>query len=200
LPACRNRRFAPRELERQIDDLIRKIARARDLLLVYCSFPGEVEPTNNGSERALRPAVIFGVHGDMARRPIQFKPDSKLHQRVSSANVLGQTFIDVQPIRSQGADAGASKVRVPPRLLEATMLDFRDHLEGWEMALNNRTKLGITVAIAVLAGLTSVWIAMLLLVLAVLLIASGQAPERTEAFLGRLPGGNSLLKALDQLT
>jgi transposase len=24
----------------------------------FCSFPGEVEPTNNGSERALRPAVI----------------------------------------------------------------------------------------------------------------------------------------------
>ena len=60
-----------RELERQIDDilatstscsiaseLIAKIARARDQLLVFCSFPGEVEPTNNESERALRPAVI----------------------------------------------------------------------------------------------------------------------------------------------
>ena len=60
-----------RELERQIDDilmtstscsiateLIAKIARARDQLLVFCSFPGEVEPTNNGCERALRPAVI----------------------------------------------------------------------------------------------------------------------------------------------
>jgi transposase len=60
-----------RELERQIDDilttstscsiaseLIAKIARARGQLLVFCSFPGEVEPTNNGCERALRPAVI----------------------------------------------------------------------------------------------------------------------------------------------
>jgi transposase len=59
------------ELERQIDDilmaspscsiareLLGKIARARDQLLVFCLFPGEVEPTNNGSERALRPAVI----------------------------------------------------------------------------------------------------------------------------------------------
>jgi len=67
------------------------------------------------------------------------------------------------------------------------------------MALNSRTKLGITLAIAVLAGLTFVWIAVLLLVLAALLIAWGQAPERTEEFVGRLPGGNALLKALDQL-
>lgn len=64
-------RAKKRELERQIDDiltastscsiareLIGKIARARDQLLVFCLFPGEVEPTNNGSERALRPAVI----------------------------------------------------------------------------------------------------------------------------------------------
>jgi hypothetical protein len=79
------------------------------------------------------------------------------------------------------------------------MLDFLDNLEGWEMALNNRSKLGITVAIAVLAGLTSVWIAVPLLVLAALLIARGQAPERTEAFVGRIPGGNSLLKALARI-
>src|ERR1700731_3168325 len=63
-------RAKKRELERQIDDiltastscsvareLIGKIARARDQLLVFC-FPGEVEPANNGSERELRPAVI----------------------------------------------------------------------------------------------------------------------------------------------
>jgi transposase len=35
-----------------------KIARARDQLLTFCDFPGEVEPTNNGSERKLRPCVI----------------------------------------------------------------------------------------------------------------------------------------------
>jgi hypothetical protein len=38
----------------------------------------------------------------------------------------------------------------------------------------------------------------LLLVLAALLIAWGQAPERTEEFVGRLPGGNYLLKAQDR--
>jgi uncharacterized membrane protein len=66
------------------------------------------------------------------------------------------------------------------------------------MALNNRTTLGIALAVAVLAGLTSVWLAVLVLVLAVFLIAWGQIP-RTEAFGERLPGGNYLLKALDKL-
>jgi transposase len=60
-----------RELQRQIDDilqmsttcsvareLIAKIARARDQLLTFCDFPGKVDPTNNGCERSLRPAVI----------------------------------------------------------------------------------------------------------------------------------------------
>jgi hypothetical protein len=38
---------------------------------------------------------IFGVHGDVVRPPLQFKPDSKLHQRAPSAKILEQTFIDV---------------------------------------------------------------------------------------------------------
>ena len=59
--------------------------------------------------------------------------------------------------------------------------------------------LGITIAVAVLAGLTSVWIALLLLILAVFLIAWGQAPERTEALVKGLPGGNSILDALAKL-
>jgi hypothetical protein len=67
------------------------------------------------------------------------------------------------------------------------------------MALNNRTKLGITIAVAVLAGLTSVWIALLLLILAVFLIAWGQAPEREDALVKGLPGGNSILDALAKL-
>jgi hypothetical protein len=67
------------------------------------------------------------------------------------------------------------------------------------MALNNRTKLGVTLAIAVLAGLTSGLAGTLVLVLAWLLIAWGQAPQRTEAFLERVPGGNYLLKALARI-
>jgi hypothetical protein len=67
------------------------------------------------------------------------------------------------------------------------------------MTLNNRTTFGIALAVAVLAGLTSVWLAVLVLALAVFLIAWGQVPERTEAFVERLPGGNYLLKALEKL-
>lgn len=60
-----------RELERQLTallmaptgcDLARelqaKIGRARDQLLTFCDFPGEVDVTNNTSERKLRPCVI----------------------------------------------------------------------------------------------------------------------------------------------
>lgn len=35
-----------------------KIARARDQLLIFIDHPGKVEATNNGCERALRPAVV----------------------------------------------------------------------------------------------------------------------------------------------
>jgi len=67
------------------------------------------------------------------------------------------------------------------------------------MALSGRTKRGLTLAVAVIAGLTSIWLAVLLLPLAVFLMASGREPERTEAFVGGLPYGNSLLTALAKL-
>jgi len=70
---------------------------------------------------------------------------------------------------------------------------------GRIMALSDRTKRGIIIAVAVLAGLTSFWLAALLLVLAAVLIAWGQEPKRTEEFVGGLPYGNYLLKALAQL-
>ena len=60
-----------RALERRLDDLLAratacdlvravqdKIRRARDQLLTFTFFPGQVEPTNNACERDLRPAVI----------------------------------------------------------------------------------------------------------------------------------------------
>ena len=67
------------------------------------------------------------------------------------------------------------------------------------MALSGRTKLGIAIAVSVIAGLASVLLAVLLLVLAVFLIARGQVPERTEAFVRGLPGGNYLQKALARI-
>ena len=39
-------------------DLQAKITRARDQLLIFLDHPGKVEVTNNGCERALRPAVV----------------------------------------------------------------------------------------------------------------------------------------------
>jgi transposase len=39
-------------------ELQAKIGRARHQLLTFCDFPGEVDVTNNGSERKLRPCVI----------------------------------------------------------------------------------------------------------------------------------------------
>jgi hypothetical protein len=59
--------------------------------------------------------------------------------------------------------------------------------------------LGIALAIAVLAAVAAVWIAVPLLVVAGLLFAWGLEPKRTEAFVGRLPSGNYLLKALAKL-
>jgi hypothetical protein len=64
----------------------------------------------------------------------------------------------------------------------------------------NRKKtitLGIALAVAVLATVASAgWITVLLFVLAAFLMAWGMQPKRTEAFVGRLPWGNYLLKAL----
>jgi Mn2+/Fe2+ NRAMP family transporter len=67
------------------------------------------------------------------------------------------------------------------------------------MTLNNRTKLGISIAVSVIAGLAFHLIAVLLLAVAVFLIVWGQEPKRTEEFIGGLPGGDHLLKALAQL-
>ena len=67
----------------------------------------------------------------------------------------------------------------------------------------NRRKtitLGIALAVAVLATVASAaWITVPLFVLAAFLMAWGMQPKRTEAFVGRLPLGNYLLKALAKL-
>jgi hypothetical protein len=70
---------------------------------------------------------------------------------------------------------------------------------GKIMVLSDRTKRGIIIAVAVLAGLTSFWLAALLLVFAAVLIAWGQEPKRMEEFLKGLPYGDYLLKGLAQL-
>jgi hypothetical protein len=70
--------------------------------------------------------------------------------------------------------------------------------EGQRMALSNRAKLGIIIAVSVIAGLMFAWLALLLSLLAAFLIAWGQSPEQTEAFVKGLPGDNSTVAALDK--
>ncbi|MGH6847341.1 MAG: hypothetical protein ACREC0_07850 [Methylocella sp.] len=62
-----------------------------------------------------------------------------------------------------------------------------------------KIKLGIAGAVAVLGVLTSVWLALPLLAVAVLLFAWGLEPKRTEEFIARVPGGNYVLTALAKL-
>jgi hypothetical protein len=73
--------------------------------------------------------------------------------------------------------------------------------EGVVMAgRKQKITLGIALTVAILATVVAVWIAVPLLMIAVLLFAWGLEPARTEAFAGRLPyGGNYLLKALAKL-
>jgi uncharacterized membrane protein required for colicin V production len=67
------------------------------------------------------------------------------------------------------------------------------------MAMSSKTKFGISIAVAVLGSLFSGLLALLLLALAAFLIAWGQETKRTEEFVGGLPFGNHLLKAMAQL-
>lgn len=62
-----------------------------------------------------------------------------------------------------------------------------------------KIKLGIAGALAILAAIGPVWFALPLLVLVVLMFAWGLESKRTEEFIGRLPSGNHVLKALAKL-
>ena len=64
---------------------------------------------------------------------------------------------------------------------------------------NRKQTITLGIALAVAAVASAAWIAVLLFVLAAFLIAWGLEPKRTEAFVGRLPYGNYLLKALAKL-
>jgi hypothetical protein len=93
-PGRNDRRFAistvtrkKRELENQLSallaattgcDLARelqaKMARARDQLLTFCDFSGQVDVTNNTSERKLRPCVIQREVTRLSRHVGRTKP------------------------------------------------------------------------------------------------------------------------------
>jgi transposase len=100
-----------RELEKQLAallaaatecDLARqlqaKIGRAQDQLLIFCDYPGEVEATNNGSERKLRPCVIQRkvTNGYRAMWAAQAEADVRTTvdtERLKGANPF-QTILD----------------------------------------------------------------------------------------------------------
>lgn len=51
-------------------DLQAKVSRARDQLLVFIVCPGQDEPTNNGSERLLRPTAVQRKGGQRLTRHV----------------------------------------------------------------------------------------------------------------------------------
>jgi hypothetical protein len=67
------------------------------------------------------------------------------------------------------------------------------------MAMSNRTKIGIVLAVGVLAGLTSALLSLLLLAVAGFLIAWGQNPKDVEAFFENLPLSDYSSKAFSRL-
>jgi hypothetical protein len=64
------------------------------------------------------------------------------------------------------------------------------------MSLEDRTRRGLILAVAVFSGLTSIWLAAPLLLIAALLIVWGQEPRRIEEFFAGLPFGNYVLRAM----
>ncbi len=93
-----------RKLEREIDamldtkttcDLAMKvkgrISRARAQLLVFCDFPDQVEATNNGCERALRPAVIQRKVTNGYRAMWAAGAEANVRTAVATAGLKGQS-------------------------------------------------------------------------------------------------------------
>ena len=100
-----------RELEKQLAallaaatgcDLARqlqaKIGRAQLQLLVFCDYPGEVEATNNGSERKLRPCVIQRKVTNGYRAMWAAQAEADVRTTVDTARLNGanpfQTILD----------------------------------------------------------------------------------------------------------
>ena len=68
-----------------------------------------------------------------------------------------------------------------------------------QKATETRTKFGLAIAGSILIGAFFPLISLALFLIAVLLIASGKEPQKTDDFLANLPGGDYALKALAQV-
>ncbi|MGZ3291384.1 MAG: IS66 family transposase [Xanthobacteraceae bacterium] len=80
------------ELARQLQA---KIARARDQLLTFCDYPGEVEATNNGSERKLRPCVIQRKVTNGYRAMWAAQAEADVRTTIDTARLNGRNPFDV---------------------------------------------------------------------------------------------------------
>jgi len=97
-----------RDLENQISTLLSaatqcdlaselqaKIRRARDQLLTFCDYPGEVDVTNNGSERKLRPSVIQRKVTNGYRAMWAAQAEADVRTTVDTARLKGANPFDV---------------------------------------------------------------------------------------------------------
>jgi transposase len=100
-----------RQLEKQLDALLAvatgcdharelqaKIGRARDQLLTFCDYPGEVDATNNRSERKLRPCVIQRKVTNGYRAMWAAQAEADVRTTIDTARLRGanpfQTILD----------------------------------------------------------------------------------------------------------
>lgn len=70
-------------------ELQAKIGRARDQLLTFCDYPGEVDATNNTSERKLRPCVIQRKVTNGYRAMWAAKAEADVRTTVDTARLKG---------------------------------------------------------------------------------------------------------------
>jgi transposase len=76
-------------------ELQAKIARARHQLLTFCDYPGEVDATNNGSERKLRPCVIQRKVTNGYRAMWAAQAEADVRTTVDTARLLGAAAFGV---------------------------------------------------------------------------------------------------------
>ena len=76
-------------------ELQAKIARARHQLLTFCDYPGEVDATNNGSERKLRPCVIQRKVTNGYRAMWAAQAEADVRTTVDTARLNGAATFDI---------------------------------------------------------------------------------------------------------
>ena len=76
-------------------ELQAKLRRARDQLLTFCDYPGEVDVTNNTSERKLRPCVIQRKVTNGYRAMWAAQAEADVRTTIDTARLTGDNPFDV---------------------------------------------------------------------------------------------------------